>query len=228
MLPSYNEWYKAAYYNPNDSTYYNFTNGSNTAPTAVASGTAANTAVYSQPFGQGPADVDQAGGLSPYGVMGLGGNVWEWQESSFVSFPVAIRCQAVVAARVKPPPSGDRWLRPAKPRRRRGARVASFRCVDSSSSSPWPCWLLHGTAEQRPHTRFCRRRSRRLRRGSVAAQHGTTLIQLGGCFPSITHKDLTSISGGRFIRSNWIVAFPTSVSPTMRVPLTDQSKCSSH
>jgi formylglycine-generating enzyme required for sulfatase activity len=26
--------------------------------------------------------VDQAGGLSPYGVMGLGGNVHEWEESS--------------------------------------------------------------------------------------------------------------------------------------------------
>lgn len=80
-LPSYNEWYKAAYYNPNDSTYCNFPNGSNLAPLAVASGTADNTAVYN---GQsGPADVDQAGGLSPYGVMGLGGNVVEWEENSF-------------------------------------------------------------------------------------------------------------------------------------------------
>ena len=116
----------------------------------------------------------------------------------------------------------------ANPRRRRGAAVVSFRCVDSSSSNPSRCWLPLDTAEPRPHTRSYHRRSRTLRRGSVAAQHGTTLIQLGGCFPSITHKDLTSISGGRFIRSNWIVAFPTSVSPTMRVPLTDQSKCSSH
>ncbi|MFN5271942.1 MAG: SUMF1/EgtB/PvdO family nonheme iron enzyme, partial [Planctomycetota bacterium] len=30
----------------------------------------------------GPADVNLAGGLSPYGVMGLGGNVFEWEESS--------------------------------------------------------------------------------------------------------------------------------------------------
>jgi formylglycine-generating enzyme required for sulfatase activity len=82
VLPSYNEWYKAAYYNPNNSTYYDFANGSDTAPTAVASGTADNTAVYNQSFEQGPADVDQAGGLSPYGVMGLGGNVVEWEESS--------------------------------------------------------------------------------------------------------------------------------------------------
>ena len=82
VLPSYNEWYKAAYYNPTNSTYYNFANGSDTAPGAVASGTADNTAVYNQSFAQGPADVDQAGGLSPYGVMGLGGNVREWEESS--------------------------------------------------------------------------------------------------------------------------------------------------
>jgi len=80
VLPSYNEWYKAAYYNPSISYYYNFTNG-DTDPTAVASGTAANTAVYK--VLSGPADVDQAGGLSSYGVMGLGGNVLEWEESPF-------------------------------------------------------------------------------------------------------------------------------------------------
>jgi formylglycine-generating enzyme required for sulfatase activity len=83
FLPSYNEWYKAAYYNPTNSTYYDFANGSDTAPTAVAFGTTAGTAVYNQIIAQGPADVTNAGGLSPYGVMGLGGNVSEWEESSF-------------------------------------------------------------------------------------------------------------------------------------------------
>jgi formylglycine-generating enzyme required for sulfatase activity len=84
-LPSYNEWYKAAYFKPDSptstsGTYYNFANGSDTAPTAVAFGTTPGTAVYN---GQsGPADVNNAGGLSPYGVMGLGGNVFEWEESS--------------------------------------------------------------------------------------------------------------------------------------------------
>ncbi len=91
FLPSYNEWYKAAYFKPDSptstsGTYYDFATGSDTAPTAVASGTGTgvngnNEAVYN---GQsGPADVDQAGGLSPYGVMGLGGNALEWEESSF-------------------------------------------------------------------------------------------------------------------------------------------------
>jgi len=81
VLPSMDEWYKAAYFDPNSGNYFNFPNGSDTAPMAVASGTAANTAVYG---GQsGPADVNQAGGLSPFGIMGLGGNVWEWEETAF-------------------------------------------------------------------------------------------------------------------------------------------------
>ncbi|MFM2216579.1 MAG: hypothetical protein RL240_897, partial [Planctomycetota bacterium] len=79
FLPTTDEWYKAAYYNPTNSTYYDYATGSNTAPTAVASGTSAGTAVYNvQPS---PANVNQAGGLSPYGVMGQSGNVFEWQES---------------------------------------------------------------------------------------------------------------------------------------------------
>ena len=82
VLPSYNEWYKAAYYNPSNNTYYDYTNGSDIIPTAVASGTLINTAVYGAGSVTGPANVDQAGGLSPYGVMGLGGNAFEWQESS--------------------------------------------------------------------------------------------------------------------------------------------------
>lgn len=87
VLPSYNEWFKAAYYDPNKSGgagYWEYATGSNSAPEAVASGTGAGTAVFGQDYyEQGPADVDQAGGLSPYGVMGLGGNIFEWQESSY-------------------------------------------------------------------------------------------------------------------------------------------------
>lgn len=80
FLPTFDEWYKAAYYDPVSDTYFNFPTGSDTAPTAVAGGTAANTAVFN---GQssGPADITNAGGLSPFGVMGLGGNVFEWQET---------------------------------------------------------------------------------------------------------------------------------------------------
>ncbi len=80
VLPSVNEWYKAAYYDPLSASYFDFPTGSNTAPTAVSGGTAANTAVYNN--GQaGPADITNAGGLSPFGVMGLGGNLYEWEET---------------------------------------------------------------------------------------------------------------------------------------------------
>jgi formylglycine-generating enzyme required for sulfatase activity len=79
-LPSMDEWYKAAYYDPNTNTYFDFPNGSDTAPTAVSSGTTG--AVYAQTAGQGPADITMAGGLSPFGIMGLGGNVYEWEETS--------------------------------------------------------------------------------------------------------------------------------------------------
>ena len=80
VLPSMDEWYKAAYYDPVSMTYFDYPSSDGTIPTAVASGTGDKTAVYD---GQsGPADITQAGGLSPFGIMGLGGNVFEWEETS--------------------------------------------------------------------------------------------------------------------------------------------------
>lgn len=83
FLPSMDEWYKAAYFDASSTTYFDYPTGSDTAPTAVASGTDPNTAVYDQSFSQGPADITLAGGLSPYGTMGQGGNVFEWEETEF-------------------------------------------------------------------------------------------------------------------------------------------------
>ncbi len=87
FLPSENEYYKAAYYDPNKAGgagYWLYATGSNTIPTAVASGTAAGTAVYNSVVSQ-PAAVNSAGGLSPYGTMGQTGNVFEWMESAFTA-----------------------------------------------------------------------------------------------------------------------------------------------
>jgi formylglycine-generating enzyme required for sulfatase activity len=81
FLPSTDEWYKAAFYDPQAGVYYDYPTGSDTAPTPVAGGTAANTAVFQQPIDYGPADIMLAGGLSHYGTMGQGGNVWEWEET---------------------------------------------------------------------------------------------------------------------------------------------------
>ena len=82
-LPSTDEWYKGAYGGLNG-TWNNFPTGSDSVPMAVAGGTDANTAVYGQTFTRGrPADITNAGGLSPYGTMGQGGNVQEWIETAY-------------------------------------------------------------------------------------------------------------------------------------------------
>ncbi|MCC5848664.1 MAG: SUMF1/EgtB/PvdO family nonheme iron enzyme [Verrucomicrobia bacterium] len=83
FLPSEDEWYKAAYYDPSTGNYSLYATGSDTAPTAVSGGTDPDTAVFGQSNQQGPADVDNAGGLSFYGTMAQGGNTWEWLESAF-------------------------------------------------------------------------------------------------------------------------------------------------
>ena len=82
FLPSVHEWYKAAFYDPNANVYFLYPTGSDTLPTAVASGTAADTAVFAQSNFTGPADIILAGGSSPYGTIGQGGNVWEWEETA--------------------------------------------------------------------------------------------------------------------------------------------------
>ena len=81
VIPSSNEWYKGAYGNL-DGTWNNYPTGSNSAPTAVADGTAANTAVYLQTKINGPADITNAGGLSSYGTMAQAGNAWESVETA--------------------------------------------------------------------------------------------------------------------------------------------------
>ena len=79
VIASSNEWYKGAYGNL-DGTWNNYPTGSDSAPTSIASGTAGNTAVIMQ---SGPADITSAGGLSPWGTMAQGGNVWEWNETAW-------------------------------------------------------------------------------------------------------------------------------------------------
>lgn len=82
FLPSVDEWHKAAYYEAASGTWFDYPTGSDQKPISVPSGTDPGTAVYGQPFEVGPADVTQAGGLSPYGTMAQGGNVWEWEETA--------------------------------------------------------------------------------------------------------------------------------------------------
>lgn len=81
FLPSESEWFKAAYYNPVATNYFNYPTGSDEPPLPIAGGTNANTAVYFQQAS--PANVFEAGGTSPLGTVGQGGNVWEVMETPY-------------------------------------------------------------------------------------------------------------------------------------------------
>jgi formylglycine-generating enzyme required for sulfatase activity len=84
FLPSIDEWYKAAFYDPSKNSglggYWLFATQSNSAPLYSSGGTASNTAIYGGQIG--PADITNAGGLSAYGTMAQGGNLWEWLETA--------------------------------------------------------------------------------------------------------------------------------------------------
>ncbi|MFN7734251.1 MAG: formylglycine-generating enzyme family protein [Pirellula sp.] len=84
VLPTIDEWYKAAFFDPVTQTYNKYANGGNTKPTMVGSGTGANTAVYHRTYpgnADEPAAVNQAGSANSFGVTGMGGNAWEWLET---------------------------------------------------------------------------------------------------------------------------------------------------
>ena len=83
FLPSEDEWYKAAYYSPAQTSYYIYPTASDNPPQAVLAGTASNTAVYAWGNPNGPAAINDAGSLSAYGTMAQGGNAAEFSESAY-------------------------------------------------------------------------------------------------------------------------------------------------
>jgi len=87
VIPTENEWYKAAYYDGVAGVYYNYPTGSDSVPDGIdSSGDTLFDAVFYDGYNQGqPNAVDNAGVLSPYGTIGQGGNVWEWNETAIGS-----------------------------------------------------------------------------------------------------------------------------------------------
>jgi formylglycine-generating enzyme len=88
-ITSEDEWYKAAYYNPGSSSYYEYPTSSNSLPS--------NDLVEPDDLGNNVTAVDGSGYTignpyyrtevgahensdSPYGTFDQGGNVWEWNE----------------------------------------------------------------------------------------------------------------------------------------------------
>jgi formylglycine-generating enzyme required for sulfatase activity len=90
VLPTENEWYKAAYYNPASSSYFLFPTSNNNVPTAEP-----------PPGGSNSANWNAIGGLtavgayllspSPYGTFDQAGNVMEWNETLIDSLDRGVR-----------------------------------------------------------------------------------------------------------------------------------------
>ena len=83
VLPTSDEWYKAAFYDPEEERYFAYV-GSDSPLTAVASGNMPGTAVFET---EGPAAVMDAGGPNQYGLVGMAGNLSEWSESASTIIP---------------------------------------------------------------------------------------------------------------------------------------------
>jgi formylglycine-generating enzyme required for sulfatase activity len=83
VIPTENEWYKAAYYKPDGSGYSLYANGTNTAPIA---GVNSN---YNYAIGV-PWDITN-GTPEQNSTFDMMGNIWEWNESLYGSYYPCIR-----------------------------------------------------------------------------------------------------------------------------------------
>ncbi len=85
VLPDVDEWFKAAYYDGENDVYYDYPTGSNDPPDGIDfDGDTEFDAVFSDGYEEKrPRDFMDAGVPSPYGTIGQGGNVWEWEETAY-------------------------------------------------------------------------------------------------------------------------------------------------
>jgi len=87
VLPTENEWYKAAYYNPSTSNYYLYPTQSNSQPSSVLSATGTNNAnlyynnAYTDPTNYLTTVGAFAASPGPYGTFDQGGDLFQWNES---------------------------------------------------------------------------------------------------------------------------------------------------
>jgi formylglycine-generating enzyme required for sulfatase activity len=81
VLPSENEWYKAAYNIPGTNSYFQYPTSSNAVPTASVPTGAINSANYNHPVGNLTDVGAYSGTTSPYGAFDMGGNVFQWNEA---------------------------------------------------------------------------------------------------------------------------------------------------
>jgi formylglycine-generating enzyme required for sulfatase activity len=81
FLPNENEWYKAAYYDPGTSSYFQYATSSNSTPIASGPTGLANYANYNNAVGNLTDVGAYTGTTSPYGAFDMNGNVYQWNEA---------------------------------------------------------------------------------------------------------------------------------------------------
>jgi formylglycine-generating enzyme required for sulfatase activity len=96
VIPTENEWYKAAYYNPGTSSYYTYPYSSSTTPTSAMPGNTPNTANFLSPssafavtgstsYSSTQNYMTDVGAYtasaSPYGAYDMGGDAFQWNET---------------------------------------------------------------------------------------------------------------------------------------------------
>jgi len=100
FLPSENEWYKAAYYNPSTGAYWTYPTQSDPFhfPSNVLSATGTNNANFSDNGYTDPMNHLTPVGVfaaspGPYGTYDMGGDVWQWNEAITSSLGFTYRGQ---------------------------------------------------------------------------------------------------------------------------------------
>jgi sulfatase modifying factor 1 len=85
FLPSVDEWHKAAYYDPVAHVYYDYPTGSDSIPDGIDFVGDPNFEAVFDDGADNPAPniINDVGLFSPFGTAGQGGNVFEWEETSF-------------------------------------------------------------------------------------------------------------------------------------------------